>query len=112
MFVTNLVSKERIQVKQEVPPWSLIPEVSRARFLRDKAHRKALKENTPLAWSSFRKLRNKANSIMRRRSILEIYLMTVKEIPGCFGSKLTILVIRRADTKIFVVRLMTLISTF
>ena len=66
-MIDKLAPMKSVRVKQDVPPWSLTPEVKKARCWRDRAHRKALKTNSSMAWAEFRhaQLRNKATSVMR-----------------------------------------------
>ena len=47
------------------PPWSRSPEVRNIQKLRDKAQHQALKSGSPTHWCEYRKLRNKATSMLR-----------------------------------------------
>ena len=53
------------RVKQVFHPWSLSPEALKARYLRDKSHRLALRLQSSDAWANYRHLRNKATTILR-----------------------------------------------
>lgn len=54
------------RIKKRGLPWSISPEARRCRQERDRAHRTAVKVNTASAWAMYRKLRNKAMSILRK----------------------------------------------
>ena len=60
-----LLPIKRRRVKLNPPMWNLSPQAKSARYARDEAHRLALKTNTPEAWSVYKKLRNRATSILR-----------------------------------------------
>ncbi len=54
------------RVKRHVPPWSLTPQARYARFLRNKAHKLALKVNTSESCADYKRLRNLATSKLRK----------------------------------------------
>lgn len=60
-----LVPLRKRRVKINPPKWNLSVEAKSARSIRDKAHRVALKVNTPEAWLDYKKKRNKATSVLR-----------------------------------------------
>ena len=62
-----VVPVKRKRVKhQAIHPWSLSEEVRLARKLRDRAHQAALKSGLHDDWLDYRRLRNKATSVLRR----------------------------------------------
>ena len=58
--INKVLPEKTLRVKQNSLPWAREPEVCEARIKRNLAHWKAIKCNTPEAWSNYRKLRNKA----------------------------------------------------
>ena len=59
------VKRKRVK-HQAIRPWSLSEEVRLARKLRDRAHQAALKSGLHDDWLNYRRLRNKATSVLRR----------------------------------------------
>ena len=62
-LIDNLTPLKDVRVRHGASPWYFTPEVKKVRNLRVRAHREALKVNSQDAWSNFRQLRNKANSL-------------------------------------------------
>ena len=54
----------RFRVKKALP-WSITPEARSLRHARDKAHRIAVSLNCPEAWTTYRRIRNTTNSMLR-----------------------------------------------
>ena len=59
-----LVPLKKLRVRQRDCPWLSSYSLTRARRLRDVAHRKALKSNSTSDWSLYRSLRNKVNVML------------------------------------------------
>ena len=60
-----LAPLKKLRVRQQECPWLSNASLSAARRLRDVAHRRALKSGSPSDWSLYKKLRNKANTMLR-----------------------------------------------
>ena len=63
--INKVLPEKTLRVKQNSLPWAREPEVCEARIKRNLAHWKAIKCNTPEAWSNYTKLRNKATAVLR-----------------------------------------------
>jgi len=81
-----LVPLKKLRVRQRDCPWLSDVSLTRACRLRDIAHRKALKSGSSSDWSSYRSLRNKANSMLRsaKAKYFENLSSSLKSNPGKF----------------------------
>ena len=81
-----LVPLKKLRVRQRDCPWLSDVSLTRARRLHDIAHRKALKSGSSSDWSSYRSLRNKANSMLRsaKANYFENLSSSLKSNPGKF----------------------------
>ena len=61
----KLVPLKNLRVRQRDCPWLSNASLTKARRLRDIAHRKALKSGSLSDWSSYKSLRNRVNSMLR-----------------------------------------------
>lgn len=64
-FLEMLCPSKWRRVSAECPQWSQTPEIRRVRKLRECLHRRALRENSTALWAEYRKIRNRATSMIR-----------------------------------------------
>ena len=79
-----LVPLKRLRVRQQECPWLSNGSLASARHLRDVAHCKALKSGSASDWSSYRKLRNKVNAMLRSAKAEYFQNLSFKSKPGKF----------------------------
>ena len=90
------------RVKSEIPPWCQTPEIRNIRKLRDYAHCRAIKENDAVSWREYRRVRNRATSMLRssKSNYISELAKNMKSQPSKFWDKMSYLTSKKVGSDV------------